>query len=108
MFKLIVPVLLIYGFLACKSQACKCADEYVKAAKEYDGTNDPVKRIKILAKNDNQPIIRKCYSLYKTMSPEEKQAFDEEMNQCPSVRKKRESDSLKNLEDHLNNSRSIK
>lgn len=77
---------LLYGLSACKSSACECADVYIKAAKETKNTKDPIKKIKILGKQEYLTVIQKCDSLVKLMSAKEKMAFEEEIEQCPSVR----------------------
>ena len=76
----------LLALVSCKSKVCKCADAHIKAVKEINNTTDPIEKLKILGKKEYQPIFEECNQITKKMSPEELKAFDEEYNQCPSVR----------------------
>lgn len=83
---LILVFILAVLTVSCKSKVCECADAHIKAVKEINSTNDPVKKIKILGKKEYQGIFEECNQLTKKMSPEELKAFESEYEQCPSVR----------------------
>ncbi|MFM7724739.1 MAG: hypothetical protein ACKO7O_08110 [Bacteroidota bacterium] len=77
--------------ISCKSKVCECADAHLKAVKEINNTNDPVKKIKIHGKKEYQGIFEECNQLTKKMTPEELKAFESEYDQCPSVREYKRS-----------------
>jgi hypothetical protein len=83
---LILLGIAVLMLVSCKSKVCECADAHIKAVKEINKTNDPIKKIKILGKKEYQGIFEECNRLTKKMSPEELKAFESEYDQCPSVR----------------------
>ncbi|MEY4217357.1 MAG: hypothetical protein RLZZ68_1813 [Bacteroidota bacterium] len=83
---LFLVVVAVFVLTSCKSKVCECADAHLKAVKEINKTNDPIKKIKILGKEEYQGIFEECNQLTRKMSPEELKAFESEYEQCPSVR----------------------
>lgn len=70
---------------ACKSEACECADVYVKAVKEMNQTNDMSKRLEIMDVKYKKEFT-KCNEITSKLTPEELKQFEEEYEQCPSVK----------------------
>ncbi|MFM7595628.1 MAG: hypothetical protein ACKO4Y_05555 [Flavobacteriales bacterium] len=78
--------LLALALGACKSKVCECADIHIKAVKEINRVADPVKKMKVLASKKYQVPFEKCNKMTEGMTPDELKAFEEEYNQCPSVK----------------------
>lgn len=77
--------------VSCKSKVCECADVHIKAVKEINKTEDPIKKLKILGKKEYQALFEECNQLTKKMTPEELQSFEAEYEQCPSIREYRKT-----------------
>jgi hypothetical protein len=78
--------LFIFFFVSCKSEVCECADIHVKAAKEINKFQDPVKKMQVLSAKKYQVAFKKCNKLTEKMNTEELKAFEKEYKQCPSIK----------------------
>jgi len=76
---------------SCKSKVCECADIHIKAVKEMNAVSDPVKKMKVLSAKKYQADFERCNKMTDAMTPEELKEFEEEYNQCPSVKDYKES-----------------
>jgi hypothetical protein len=86
MKRLVLIICLVLVASACKSKVCECADIHIKAVKEINAVDDPIKKMKILASKKYKAAFEKCNKMTESMTPEELKAFEEEYNECPSFK----------------------
>jgi len=86
MMRWVLIFVLVVVATACKSKVCECADIHIKAVKEINAVDDPIKKMKILASKKYKAAFEKCNKMTESMTPEELKAFEEEYNECPSFK----------------------
>ena len=95
MMKLVLFVCLVLVASSCKSKVCECADIHIKAVKEVNAVDAPIKKMKILASKKYKAAFEKCNKMTESMTPEELKAFEEEYNECPSFKEFKSKAELK-------------